>query len=174
MTPSFTPFFTPSYTIRDIVHRCCSCALYLPPARCRQLPKVDLLCFFSDCIHIHLPDSGHPNELNSLGRHVAATAGRRCRGCGDVGGSPRTASAVQTLCASRVHSVNLGRQTGHVGGTRHTPTRNAELCRASADPRPPSANWPPHSDERSDKIQHTGPLRGPLRVNVSVFSSQYC
>ena len=152
---------------RDIMLTTAVYVRCLPPVYGRPSAKFDR-CFYLVYDELHtrvLPDD--PSLLRALGSHVATTAGRCRRGCGDAGAVQRTAHAVSARCASRVRSASLGLCAGHVSGASHTPTRNAKPCQKSDGSRPPAALGSPHSDERSDQIRSTYPLRGPGRVQVS-------
>ena len=145
-----------------------------PPVYGRPSAKFDR-CFYLVYDELHtrvLPDD--PSSQRALGSHVATTAGRCRRGCGDAGAVQRTAHAVSARCASRVRSASLGLCAGHVSGASHTPTRNAKPCQKSDGSRPPAALGSPHSDQRSDQIRSTYPLRGPGRVQVSDSIPQHC
>ena len=145
-----------------------------PPCTAPVRQKDDRCFYFvHDVRHTHVqPDS--PDELRAPGSSVATTAGRRRRGVATWGGSPRVSKRDTVLRASRALSMRLGLHAGHVGAASHTPTRNAKPYRTSDGSRPPAALGAPHSDERSDKIRPTHPLRDPGRVQVSDSFTQPC
>ena len=89
-------------------------------------------------------------------------------------GSASSTRGVRRFFSSPHSSASLGLCAGHVSGASHTPTRNAKPCQTSDGSRPPAALGSPHSDERSDQIRSTYPLRGPGRVQVSDSFTQPC
>ena len=163
----FGSLSTPIYAPSCINERNASTSAASPPCTVPVRQKDGRRFYFvHDLRHTHVqPDS--PDELRAPGSSVATTAGRRRRGVATWGGSPRVSKRDTVLRASRALSMRLGLHAEHVGAASHTPTRNAKPYRTSDGSRPPAALGAPHSDERSDKIRPTHPLRGPDRVQVS-------